>query len=585
MVKMNETTLKNVTSRKREFEILRSELENERSTFEDVWQTAADLNVPMKVRFQVDDNNKGTRKNQNIIDSTAPFGVRTIKAGMMSGITSPARPWLKITTPDPDQLELGEVKKWLETVTERMTSVFLKSNLYQILPSVYGDAAVFATGGMLIQEDLEDVIRCYHIPIGSYTIGQDDRGIVNTFTRKYRRTVRQLIEEFGRDFPGGPIQWDRLSDTVATSYQGGHLETWIEIRHVITTNTNEKPGSLRNEHKKFVSAYYEAATGTGTKFRDTEDDTFLRISGFDFFPFLALRWDKTGEDVWGTDCPAFDVLNDNASLQHMHHMKAQAVTQKVKRSMQGPPHLRNAGPSIVAGDITYYSINDAKQGFRKVYEVNMDITELREDIIETQSRINEAFYKDLFRAITDLQTSGRTKHEIEARQEEKLLMLGTVLERVNDDLLDKLVDITYIMMERQGLIPEPPEILDGVSLKVEYISIMAQAQKAGALSSLERFTNYAVNLIAQTDDPAARRRFDFDGAIKTYGEAIGESTKVVRTDEEVAFLAEQDQAAAQQAAQQEQLANTASAANDLAGADLSTDNALSQLLASQGVTV
>lgn len=585
MVKIDETILKNVTSRKREFEILRFDMENERSDFEDVWQTAGDFNAPMKIRFNVEDDNRGTRKNQHIIDSTPVFGVRTLKAGMMSGITSPSRPWLKITTPDPNMAEIGEVKKWLEIVNDRMTSVFLKSNLYQILPSVYGDAGVFATGGMIVEEDLEDVIRCHHIPMGTYAIGQDERGIINSFSRKFQRSVRQIIDKWGRDRPGGPIQWDRLSDTIATAYEGGHLEQRIEVRNVITVNNDYKPGSPLSKHKKFVSAYYEAATGTGEKFAGEEDNTFLRISGFDFFPFLGLRWDKTGNDVWGTDCPAMDVLNDNTSLQHMHRMKYQAITQKVKPSMQGPPNLRNAGPSIVPGDITYYSINDAKQGFRKVYEVNMDITELREDIIETQSRINESFYKNLFLAITELETTGRTKHEIQVRQEEKLLMLGTVLERVNDDLLDKLVDITYLLMERQGLIPEAPEALDGVSLKVEYISIMAQAQKSGALGSLERFTTYVTNLAQQTGDPSVMRRFNADGAVKTYGDAIGESTKVVRTDEEVAFLAEQDQRAAQAAAQAEQTAMAAKSANDLAGADLSSDNALTELLKQQGVEV
>lgn len=60
----------------------------------------------------------------------------------MSGITSPARPWFKLATPDPDMMDYGPVKLWLEVVQRRMNEVFNKSNIYQSLPLLYASTGI-----------------------------------------------------------------------------------------------------------------------------------------------------------------------------------------------------------------------------------------------------------------------------------------------------------------------------------------------------------------------------------------------------------------------------------------------------------
>jgi hypothetical protein len=65
--------------------------------------------------------------------------------------------------------------------------------------------------------------------------------------------------------------------------------------------------------------------------------------------------------------------------------------------------------------------------------------------------------------------------EIGERHEEKMLMLGPVLERLHDELLDPLVVRMFNIMARNGLfadIPAPP-MLDIRHLQVEFISILS----------------------------------------------------------------------------------------------------------------
>ena len=52
-----------------------------------------------------------------------------------------------------------------------------------------------------------------------------------------------------------------------------------------------------------------------------------------------------------------------------------------------------------------------------------------------------------------------TAEEIRAKSDEKMLQLGPVLERLHDELLDPLIDRTFDIMLRRGLLPPIPKAL------------------------------------------------------------------------------------------------------------------------------
>jgi len=95
-------------------------------------------------------SNKGTKTNQSIVDSTAKFAAKTLQSGLHAGITSPARPWFKLGTPDPDLAEFGPVKEWLHIVTQRMYAVLAGSNAYNGLHSLYLDYGLFGVSPMAL---------------------------------------------------------------------------------------------------------------------------------------------------------------------------------------------------------------------------------------------------------------------------------------------------------------------------------------------------------------------------------------------------------------------------------------------------
>jgi hypothetical protein len=134
--------------------------------------------------------------------------------------------------------------------------------------------------------------------------------------------------------------------------------------------------------------------------------------------------------------------------------------------MVADPSLRREKLSILPGDTSFAGMRDGRPGFAPVYQVQPEIQHLEAKQQQVRLRIQRAFYEDLFLMLAETDRRQITAREIEERHEEKLLALGPVLEQLNQDLLDPLIDNTYAIMERQGLIPEAPEELHGKPVMV-----------------------------------------------------------------------------------------------------------------------
>lgn len=560
---------------RQKLEILRGQMENERVTFLPQWRDLADYILPRRPRFFISDVNKGDRRNTKILDTTPTMSARTLRAGMMSGITSPARPWFRLTVADPSLAEQGDVKRWLHYVSDRMTTSFLRSNLYNVLPIIYGDLGVFGTGCLYVEEDFDgDVMRFYPFPIGSYMISQNEKLKVDTFMRDFRMTVRQLIAKFGRVPGQKDIDWSKFSQHVRNQYDQGNLEAWVDVCHCVLPNADYNHDAPLSESKKFLSVYYERSMSA--QITDSDNDKYLSIKGYDLFPILAPRWEITGEDVYGTDCPGMVAVGDIKQLQTGEKRALQAIEKMINPPMTGPTSLRQQKASILPGDITYVDARDGQSGFRAAHEINFNLQALEIKQEQVRNRIQKAFFEDLFLMLANSDRRQITAREIEERHEEKLLALGPVLEQLNQDLLDPLIDIAFEMHIRQGLIPPPPDALQGMDMKVEYISIMAQAQKMVGVGAVERFAGFVGNIGQVTPD--VFDKVNMDQMIDVYGDITSVHPSIIRTDEEVSEIRSQRNQAAMQQQQMEQIKSGASAVKDLSQSKITDDSALGALL-------
>jgi hypothetical protein len=194
----------------------------------------------------------------------------------------------------------------------------------------------------------------------------------------------------------------------------------------------------------------------------------------------------------------------------------------------------------------------------RVFDVNLRLDFLLQDIQDVRGRINASFFADLFMMIADAEVGKMTATEVAARQEEKMLMLGPVLERLNNELLYPLVDITFDELLQGGGIPPAPDEMQGMELKVDFVGILAQAQKAIGVNSIDRFLGMAGG-VAQFN-PEVVDKIDTDKLMDVYSDKLGAPPEIIRSDEKVAGIRDarnKAQAAQAQAAAVEQASKAA----------------------------
>lgn len=523
------------------------------------WRELSDYFLPRRYPWLLTDkeHRSASVRNRHLLDSTSTTALRTLATGMMNGITSPARPWFRLRVAGFEEgEERHDWRMWLDTAAERMLLVMAESNFYNALGILYLEWAGFGTAAMSIYEDREDIIRCYNFAVGEFFIDADENGRVIRFGRKFQRTVEQTVSQFGEE---------NVSESVRADFKSGQIRLFnpVIIYHFI--EPNEDDGIVRRS-APFREFYWEAGK---------QQNRVLQAGALDEFPNICPRWETYGTDVYGSS-PCMDALPDVRQLQQLIKRRAQGLDKMVSPPMLINSVLANRPKSLAADGYTYVPGHQLDQGARPVYQINIPFQELNADIMATQARIRQVLYNDLFKMISELDTV-RSATEIDARREEKLVLLGPVLERFESEGLSPCIDRIFQICLRTGVLGPPPEGLADRDIKIQYVGILSDAQRAVGTVAIERYLQLIGNMAAMF--PEALEVPDAEEIIREYADSISLKTRLQRSREDAAALREQrqEQQSIQEAAQTGQ--GLVEGAKQLSETDLGGgQNALSALL-------
>lgn len=492
-------------------------MERERASFDNHYMDLAKFISPRRSRFYTSDRNRGDKKSwNNIINSHGTWAKRVATAGLMSGAMSPAQPWFKLETPDPDMMEFEPVKLWLQKVEYIMQAVMHESNFYIQLAVAIGELLQFSTAAMTHVDDFNDVARFYTHTVGSYYLAQDSKLRINQIARKFEWTVEQIVEEFGLD---------NVSVPVRQSYDRGDYNLWFPVYHLIEPNKQYRDGNPVSWYKKFRSVYWEPGVEDRKK--------LLSEKGFDYFPAYCPRWDVTGEDIYGTDGPAMSALGDISGLQIEEKRKAQGLDKMVDPVLAGPPALKNVPITGLPGGVNVYDSEGTNQ-LRQLTQINIPFQEIRADIKEVERRIDNAFYVDVWLAITNIDgIQPRNEFDLLKRDQERLLQLGPALIRIHRELASPFVDNLFTQCLKAGIFPDPPPELSGLPLRIQYISPLAQALRQITANPIQQLAGFVGGLVSMGYQ-SVTDKFDADQAVDIVGHAIGADPRVIVSDERVA---------------------------------------------------
>jgi hypothetical protein len=589
---------------KTRYDMLRSQMNIERETWREHILDLKRNFQPYRTRGLDDGNqpNRGNKKARHVIDNAPVLAIRTLSAGLMSSVTNPSRPWLRIKPKDSNLLEAEGVAEWCQDVTDAVLMIFARSNFYDSMEPTYREIATFGTcdiGGYEVPYDPkkknQPVMNYAPRTWGEYWIAQDSSYRVVTWMRAFKWTASQIVNRFVDDpYDELDPKWANISPATRALWMNRSDERRMEVIQVIETNRDHIPGSPLAKDKAWSSVYYE---------RGGDPFQLLEVSGYDVFPEHVARWDLNSDDVWGHS-PAMDCLGDAQSLQVQHKRKAQAVDKQLDPPLLGDANLKKTRVSMLPGDVTWLEGAAANSfGVKPLYEVRPDTNGALEDIKDMRQRISAALYTDVFqmlKSMGDELKSGITATEIQARTQERILEMGPVLTRLNNELYSKLIEqVLHIGMRRsrlawqyiqQGkpvpdgvemLFPPPPQAMKGKTTDIEYISILSQAQKMDEVNGIQKLVTYVLST-AQAK-PDVLDKIDFDMAIDIVGDRLSVPPEVIVSTD----IAEKFRAArAKKAAAQQQQENAQAAAvtgsqalKNLAGAPLGQGTALDHLMA------
>jgi hypothetical protein len=543
------------------------------------WRELADFFLPRRYKWIVTPNqqSRGSPINQHILDSTGVIAARNLASGLVSGKSSPTRPWFKLRVGNIDSTKTGPVSLWLAECERLIYLIFAESNFYNCIAQFYFDLVIFGTASMLIYEDFENVINCINPCAGEYYVDIDGKYRPTILYREFTLTVAAIVDEFG---------YDNCSYTVRQLYDdpgGANLTRELIIAHSIEPNNDGRAAEFGfSDRYAFRELYWEWGGSASPQGGNYQPPGFLRKRGYHSQPNITCRWDLVSNDAYGRS-PGMDALPDQKQLQLEQRRKAQAIDKMVNPPLVADVQLKNQPASLLPGGITYLQgfASSGKAAIGSIYDTHgFPVADITADITLVQQRIGKTFYNDVLMTASQYETrSNVTAVEWDMRKSESLVALGPAIDRIDTEALGPTLDRVFDIASRAGILPPAPPEIQGQLINIDYISMLKQSQEAAASSGIERLFAMAGNLLAAKPD--IMDNIDTDYALDKYSSMLNNDPKLIRSPDDVDSI-RQDRAKQQAQAQQAQMIESLSKAGKNLG-DTDVGGGVNALQAMGGV--
>lgn len=560
-------------------EQIRARLEIDRSPYEPVWFDIQRILDPHLVIWDMYQAGFPDLVSDLFITSTHLQSFDDLVSGLQEGITPASQVWAKYGLEDEDDPVAQDPKVWnfLHAVTRKFQSILLNSNFYQQTPILYRSVSRFATGAIMMERDPKTFVRFTTFPVGSYFISNNYRGLTDTFCRKFRMKVRQVVEEFCTDADGN-IDTSNLSTSTLTMWLDPRRhEEWVNVIMLIFPNPerNDAKGRLNSKYKQYSINYYEYANNIGGK--------ILREEGSDYFPVYCPKWFRQPTDNYGVDSPGYKARADIRRMFKSIEMYLNALQKVIEPPMVADPSVGAVTGGGIGTTPNFLTIAPGGagqgRGFGPAYQIQPDLKAVSEYIAMCEKSIERLTMADIFRMLgNDERQTPPTATEVMERVQENSRVLGPIFGAFNFDWLQPMARDLYKLMIEEKVIPSAPDNIHMKNLKVEVISRIAIALKQGDINAIDAGMN-TVAKIAEIKAQPGTERLNGDEVMDDVFRKLNLSPKYLYDEKQAAKIRQamnqqkQQQMAAQHA---EQLSKTA---KNLSAADMGGNtNLLQQMM-------
>lgn len=523
-----------------------------RRSWEDQWNDIRDYVHP-SAESVTSVGSRGERMSIKMYDGTASWANEQLASGLQTFLTSPTERWFNLEFEDYDYQSDEEALAWLEAVSDVIYNIYSRpiTNFMDSFHECYLDLGAFGTS-IIYQEwnsQMNNVLF-RSIPVPSVYVLEAANGHVDTLFRKLPVTSRQLNQMFP----------DHVYKKAREDQEGSKCH---ELWHGVFPRTDQDINNLTSSNKKFASVWW------------VDDGMYVfKESGFDNFPYHVPRWMKRGGEVYGRS-PAMTCLPDIKMTNIMEKYQIRAI-----QKMVDPPILVPNEGFMLPLDVTPGGVNWFDQG---IGQENMIVPlatggqpEFGEEKLEQKrTHILRCFFADWI--VRAKKRERQTAVEIMDDRTEMLQLMAPIIGRMMTELLGPCIRRTYSLLLEHRRIPQVPEHLLQLKLKIGYVSPAAKAQEALKGTAMTRYLQELLPL-AQVD-PSVLDVIDLDKYAQEMSIVQNVSRTIIRPPEEVEQI-RADRAKMEQAQQMAEIAKPASEAIkniSQAGAEVPTQDILANL--------
>ncbi len=510
----------NIEPLKKRYDSLKAD--TERVNWESHCEELSRVIIPKKQGF-VGQITPGAKRNNQLMNSTGVWANEMLAAGLHGFATNPSAKWFSLAMADPRMTELPHVKQYLHDVEEIMWAKMYApgSNLITALHETYLDLGAFGMAGLYTDYNEKDGHLTFESrPMANLVVSESNRGIIDTVFRRFVWTVRQVVQEWGLD---------KVSEQVRKCVTEKKYDEKVTVIHAIYPREefDNKYGEDTPQNMPVASCYFEY---------DAKHK--LEEGGYPEMPYSIPRWSRVSGEVYGRG-PGMTALPDLNMLQ----AKETTIIKAGQKAVDPPNFIRHDGfinpLRLIPGGVNKVRGNPKDVFMPMPFAGNLPYAV--EDIKALETRIMNTFHVDQLQFVNDAKM---TATEVMQRTQERMRLLGPMLGRLESELLGPLVARVYGLLGRLKLLPEAPEEIADQDFTVQYVSPIAQAQRAVEIDTFRQFVG-ALEVYLQDPQTAVGffKQYPIENVAPHFAKLLNLDPDMAAKDEQIEAANNQEQMA------------------------------------------
>jgi hypothetical protein len=391
----------------------------------------------------------------NTFTAVPALAATRMGAGVYAYLMPVGQHWFVVKAADEELNEMLDVKQWLSAFRITVHQSLWDSNYQREMYSCIRNLCIFGTACISCMWDDGLVFENYHLRDIAFEVNY--RGVIDTVFRTKWMTCRQAEGMFGNVSLGRTIDAERTAHPYSSKI--------FEFVHCVYPNdrhNRQKIGSF-----PFASVWLNKS-----------DKKVVKVGGFYEQPYVVVRFTTVPGESYGRG-PAHALLPEIKMYDRMRR----TFIESAERAHNPPWWMTSEsciGQPITSPGAIIYGHPMSEPPKPLVTGVN---SQLNAEMLNQQAQIIErGFFNDLFDVLAHYRNMTAT--EVEARMEEKMVLLSPAINGQKGELTDPLIERAGKLLIRNNILAPKPY---GLKTEIIYTGRLAMAMstmQSNALGSV-----------------------------------------------------------------------------------------------------